>query len=68
VSRHEIWDRSKLTRSDDLKNFNDLQKKYDGPTYRVISLVLKAMTDKKITPPSQNYRKCVRLVPHLEAC
>jgi structure-specific recognition protein 1 len=46
-----------LIRSDDLKNFNDLQKKYDGPTYRVISLVLKAMTDKKITPPSQNYRK-----------
>lgn len=35
-----------------MKKFPDLQKKYEAPTFQVISRVLKSLTGKKIIPPS----------------
>lgn len=42
--------------SEDLTKFPDLQKKYEAPTFQVISRVLKSLTGKKVTPPG-SFRK-----------
>ncbi|KAI9633310.1 putative subunit of the heterodimeric FACT complex [Dioszegia hungarica] len=40
---------------EELEKYPGLSRKYESPTFQVISLVLKALTGKKITPPS-SYR------------
>jgi structure-specific recognition protein 1 len=45
-----------LTCSEDLAKYTDLEKRYEAPTFQVISKVLKAMTGKRITPPTTGYR------------
>ncbi|KAK1921138.1 putative subunit of the heterodimeric FACT complex [Papiliotrema laurentii] len=37
---------------EEMQKFPDLQKKYEAPTFQVISRVLKSLTGKRITPPS----------------
>jgi structure-specific recognition protein 1 len=36
---------------DEIAKYPDLQKKYEAPTFQVISRVLKSLTGKKVTPP-----------------
>lgn len=40
---------------DEIAKYPDLQKKYEAPTFQVISRVLKSLTGKKVTPPG-NFR------------
>jgi len=34
-----------------MEKYEGLQKKYEAPTFQVISRVLKSLTGKKVTPP-----------------
>lgn len=42
--------------SEDAAKYTDLQRKYEAPTFQVISRVLKSLTAKKVTPPG-SFRK-----------
>lgn len=42
--------------SEDIARFPDLQRKYEAPTFQVISRVLKSLTGKRVTPPG-SFRK-----------
>jgi structure-specific recognition protein 1 len=42
--------------SEDIAKFPDLQRKYEAPTFQVISRVLKSLTGKRVTPPG-SFRK-----------
>jgi structure-specific recognition protein 1 len=59
VGAIQIW-RPSLTGclSEDLSKYTDLQRKYEAPTFQVISRVLKSLTGKKVTPPG-SFRKWV---------
>jgi len=50
--------KAQLTISEDLTKYADLQRKYEAPTFQVISRVLKSLTGKKVTPPG-SFRKYV---------